>query len=413
MNQSSDYLNQSSCDILSVVASTLNIHFKNDILTNINSEEEFSLIPEEYHPNLVITYKVPRSKIHLYNNVHSLIITQDDKYSIVPPTEIADVGELKVKSLVCKDTEFINVDKVISLTYLDCAYRSVENINTLVNLKELYCSFTDVTNISNLTNLEKLYCWGCPYISGIGNLHKLTHLNIGDINGSNTSFVPLNEITSKKHLVYLNIGLHYATDDDIIEIGKMNSLETLEICNFTLSHVDGLSELKNIKTLRIDISTLKDISKLSKLTTLTNLSCAYSRVSDVSMFGYLHTLDCSYTDVTDVSMLGNLYALKCNNTKIVDVSALGKLYSLNCCRTSVKDVSMLGNLHTLLIRDTNVTDVSALSKLHNLDCCFTNVSDVSMLGNLHKLNCDRTKVSDVSMLNNVPLLSYYGTPAYK
>jgi hypothetical protein len=36
-----------------------------------------------------------------------------------------------------------------------------------------------------------------------------------------------------------------------------------------------------------------------------------------------------------------------------------------------------------------------------------------MLGNLHKLNCDRTKVSDVSMLNNVPLLSYYGTPAYK
>ncbi|WP_251861201.1 cell wall-binding repeat-containing protein [Clostridium sp. Marseille-Q2269] len=139
-----------------------------------------------------------------------------------------------------------------------------------------------------------------------------------------------------KVLYYMNNGLTYAKDEksqikDITAIASLTNLQDLRINMTTLEDVTPISNLK-LKYLVLPDNCIKEVnSTIGKITTLERLDIENNQVSDISEFKNLVNLRSSYlynnklTDIGSLSQLHKLEALLINNNNIKDITPLKNL----------------------------------------------------------------------------------------
>ena len=202
-------------------------------------------------------------------------------------------------------------------------------------------------------------------------------------------------------------------DDDLKEISKLKSLESLNLSSTPIKDLSFISELVNLKQLYLCYDEITDISPLSSLKQLNFLCLSENSISDISPLSELtglETLSLSFNDITDLSpvrSLTNLRSLNVWSNNISDVSCLTgltKLTELILYYNNITDISSLGNLTNIKLLNlgcNDIYDISALSnmtELRHLVLVDTKVSDISALMSLNKLEY----LNLVRAVNNIP-----------
>jgi Leucine-rich repeat (LRR) protein len=198
-----------------------------------------------------------------------------------------------------------------------------------------------------------------------------------------------------------------AYDREIISLGGIHHLQSLQVLGFRdnqVSDISPLSNLINLQGLSFDNNQVSDISVLSNLTNLSGLYFDNNQVSDISVLSNLTSLQALYFDhnqVSDISPLSNLINLQglgLGGNQVSDISVLSNLTNLqglNFYYNQVSDISVLSNL----------TNLQALYFDHNQ---VSDISPLSNLINLQELGFDNNQVTDISSLQNlINLFSLY------
>lgn len=147
-------------------------------------------------------------------------------------------------------------------------------------------------------------------------------------------------------VVHLDLSHQEFSANDCAMMGRLQSLERLDLNNSTLENLDGLKGLHQLKSLNLTYVSVKDISPLADLIRL-------------------ETLDLSFSGAEDLSPLKNLSALTSlilYGMSIQDFDPLRGLVSLqrlNLSHTNITDADLgvlegLSRLESLFLRQTGV-----------------------------------------------------------
>ena len=206
--------------------------------------------------------------------------------------EITDISILEVatslEELSLAENNIANVTPLGGLTSLtklsleDNRLRVFSQLSGLTNLTELNLSgnpgptnfgIDDISLLENLTGLTHLYVGG-NYLSDITPLENMTNLEVLDLHSSSRIRGQIRDISVLSGLEELReLNLHHHLIEDIEPLEDLEDLEVLSlrynlIDDDELSHLTGLTTLKE---LNLGETNLDDISDLSVLTNLTHL----------------------------------------------------------------------------------------------------------------------------------------------
>lgn len=209
---------------------------------------------------------------------------------------------------------------------------------------------------------------------------------------------------------------------------KQSKISTLFLGSNSISNLEQLTYLTNLKSLKLKISS-KDLIKLPSLPNLESLSNSlydfeYFNWDFLSKFKNIKQLDLSKNfslhsiSSTILSQLEDLESLSIEMTGISNISeldCLSKLKELNVGRNNISDISGLKSfihLEKLILQGNSIGDVSILQHLPNLtylDLTSTNISDISVvsyLKNLKHLYVAINNIESLTYLDGLTELEY-------
>ena len=156
-------------------------------------------------------------------------------------------------------------------------------------------------------------------ITPIGNLEKLTELDLRDTNVS--------ELTALTQLPNLSKLLIYGDNlSDLSLIGELQNLNYLSVGGDGLSDLSPLAKLENLTELSIFSSSISDLSPIAQLDNLRELRIYSHSLSDFSAIGeltkltYLYVYGDHLNDLSPFSQLEYLAILDVNTSPVIDLS---------------------------------------------------------------------------------------------
>ena len=227
---------------------------------------------------------------------------------------------------------------------------------------------------------------------------KTSEVDIAD----NVTISDLNPLSELSNLRYLNFsGTNVSS---INPIRNLNKIKELDLSGTNITDISNLKYANGIQVFRADNNEIDDISVIAFFKDLNNISIQNTNVSDISVLEEcinLRTLNISSTQVNDLSPLKDLlilHDLEIANTFVNDLSPLQGLVNLNFLNlegTQVTDLSPLANLDRLNVvnlSNTNVESLTALDKMSHLNRIYCDNTLIT------KQNADKYKQNNPNVL---------------
>lgn len=340
---------------------------------SINRFLEINLDPYKKELKIVSLYTTkPNAKEELYTWWNSMSKPWKDYFGkdfiVYDTLEMSSVNlildnaitVLSKKEFLLQDTFMIVGNDTMTMDRIDELYG--HQPDTIVYIDEVVLRLVDDTIRTSLT----------PIYETLRKMTRMTEVNVsGNVTISDLN--PLSELSDLRSL-----DCSYTNVSDINPIRNLNKIKELNIGNSRITDISNLKYANVVHIFKADNIKIDDISVVSFFDDLTNLSIANTEVSDIyplSGCTNISTLDLSGTNVSDLSPLRNLL----------------KLHDLDISNTPVSDLSPiqdLVNLHFINLDNSNVTDLSPLSNLERLN----------------EVNFSNTKVTSINVLDNMPHL---------
>ena len=368
-----------------------------------------------------------------------------------------DLTELDLGSLYLTDADIEPLQYMVNLRSLDLRQNQLTDLTPLAGLTQLESlelrgnDLTDLTPLAGLTNLKVLRLSGSG--SGVNNpnlqdltplsgLKKLETLVIPG-NSQIRDLTPISGLTELRE--FSMSGDSSAGAYQIDDLSPLSNLTNLERLSVTISGVDSLEPLRNLKKLTYlyinGEGAYKDFSPLSELTELQTLrligkgnsQMAPGDLQFISGMTKLKTLELYFDDTLSLRGIEGLTALETvtlmyhngDDAFCVDIEALSGLTNLKeltlCVDHRVLDLSPLiplQNLRALTLfcegsdwSKPSLTDLTPIGQLSNLQSLalyernITNISPLQNLSNLQNLliaEYGDQKITDWSPVEHVP-----------
>ncbi|OTY31821.1 internalin [Bacillus thuringiensis serovar pingluonsis] len=233
-------------------------------------------------------------------------------------TPITKEDLLKVKSLIVVEAKSKGIKDVSGLEYM----KNLENL-TLEEVK--------LENIRFISNLRQLKSLSITYgeLEDIGPLAELEQMEFLTLRNNKISDVsPLNQM---KKIKMLDLNSNYIKD--IKPLFTVKSLRTLTVANNQISNagLEGVHQLKNLKTFEISNNGLSNIEHINGMNKLIELGLSKNELVDLRPLSKLPglqklNLEENYiSDITPLSQLTGLYDLKLGSNEIRDVRPVQEL----------------------------------------------------------------------------------------
>lgn len=261
-------------------------------------------------------------------------------WSYVKSEFVDAITDSKTLTISAKKTEF---DKVRNITETSGKeITDITGIEYLTNLESINLNANEITNLtplSNLQHLKELYIEGndCTDFSPLSNLSSLKKLHLGGNNMSNG----LSFLQNLNNLEELR--LHACEIPNEIDISYIFNLHKLKFLDLTLwrwvteEHLQGVSDLSNLKTLELSSCNIGNIDFIEGLhleslsignTTMPEGSNHVSDLSPIRNMTTLSSLSISklpeIETLNDLVNLSNLDSLWCQGGKLRDATALDR-----------------------------------------------------------------------------------------
>ena len=237
------------------------------------------------------------SGIEKFTNLEELNLNNNNIKDI---TKLQTLTHLKRLTAFCNTISNISsISNLVDLEYLDLSKNKLDdssntktncisnNLRNLTNLKELNLSHNYLRYISGieyLTNLESLNLYDnaiCD-IQGIENLIRIETLKLGENNEfSNYTITGLDELSSLSNLKYLDFSEN-KTNNIINYISSLINLEYINLEGNDIANLTGIENLTKLKILRLYSNKIVDISKLYVLNNLEELILQENLIVDIT-----------------------------------------------------------------------------------------------------------------------------------
>ena len=218
------------------------------------------------------------------------------------------------------------------------------------------------------------------------------------------------ELMELTHLTSLNLGSYYFDSKKNIPVSSNQGSPN------SLSNIDKLISLINIKSLSLSVLPIRDITPLKNLINIQNLFLSHTPIQNIWPLGYLtniQNLFLSHTPVQDIWSLQdliNIQTLSLSHTRIQSTLPLKNLIhiqNLFINSTQVQDIWPLKNLINIQALDlshTKIQDINSLQNLTNIQALHlsnTQIQDlnpIQNLTNIQALHLSNTKIQDINPL---------------
>ncbi|MGG0155436.1 leucine-rich repeat domain-containing protein, partial [Bacillus mycoides] len=225
---------------------------------------------------------------------------------------------LKVKSLIVVEAKSKGINDVSGLEYM-------------TNLENLMLEEVKLDNIHFISKLRKLKSVSITYgeLEDIGPLAELEQMEFLTLRNNKISDVsPLNQM---KKIKMLDLNSNYIKD--IKPLFTVKSLRNLTVANNQISNagLEGVHQLKNLKTFEISNNGLSNIEHINGMNKLIELGLSKNELVDLRPLSKLPglqklNLEENYiSDITPLSQLTGLYDLKLGSNEIRDVRPVQEL----------------------------------------------------------------------------------------
>lgn len=272
----------------------------------------------------------------------------------------------------------------------------------------------------DLANLESLSA-GRQNIIDLTGLEWATNLVSLDLSGNMVG--DISALAGLAKLSYLELRSNPLTNFSGVLSGLTN-LGTLYLGATSISNVEFLQNLKQLRFLNLDHNKISDLSPLTALPDLSELDLSYNPMTSfagLSSFTNLQSLYLSGNAISNLSgipALNGLVSLTLYNNAISDVSplaALTNLDSLGLSGNPIGDYSPLGgltNLRSLWLDGNAVSNLDFVVELRSLTILSVSgghLSDLNALGgltNLFAVFADYNRVTNIEGIHELPTLYY-------
>ena len=285
---------------------------------------------------------------------------------------------MKDQNLIANEATEINEQQALKLTNSDgsSAYKRLNN----KKIKDI----SGIKYFKNLTSLN-LSRNHISDFSELKELHNLTYLDISYNNNDNVSY---NSPNAPYHADHENtkrdaIPINNHIGDTLTNLP--NTITNLKVANISLSDLEWLKHMTNIKELDISFNDLKSIHandihvrSLEKLDAAANQITDISSISDMSELKELSLKDNRVEDLSKLQNLINLQKLNLETNKISDISPLKQLKDLkelDLSDNNISDVNLIldlisnGKLNKVYASWNHIDDIQKFKKIldtHNV-----------------------------------------------
>ena len=368
-----------------------------------------------------------------------------------------DLTELDLGSLYLTDADIEPLEYMVNLRSLDLRQNQLTDLTPLAGLTQLESlelrgnDLLDLTPLAGLTNLKTLRLGGSdsgvnnPNLQDLSPLSGLKNLETLVLPG-NSQIRDLTPISGLTNLREFSMSGDSSTGVyQIADLSPLAGLTNLERLSVTISGVDSLEPLRNLKKLTYlflngegAYQDFSPISELTELQTLRLIGTGNSQMAPgdlqfISNLTQLKTLELHFDGTLSLRGIEGLTALETvtlmyhngDDAFCVDIEALSGLTNLKeltlCIDHRVLDLSPLVPLQdlralTLFCQGsdwakpslTDLTPVGQLSNLQSLALYERNITDISPLRNLTNLQnllvteYGSQKITDWSPVDHVP-----------
>ena len=246
----------------------------------------------------------------------------------------------------------------------------------------------------------KSYNNGCDFMTNNTQIEETGVVNIPDPNLKAAICKTLNKSTTST-----------LTENELQQITSLIAKDC------SISELMGIGHLTHLKTLELENNTISNISELNQLTDLTTLKLSSNQISDISSLQSLKnlvTLELEDNDITDISSLKdltNLSYLSLDKNNINDISPLQNLINLQTLKlmdnnlTSIASLKNLTNLKHLVLNHNQITNISSLQNLINLEILWISYNKIAEIYHLHNLSNLKELVAGVNHISDIYPLS--------
>ena len=368
-----------------------------------------------------------------------------------------DLTELDLGSLYLTDADIEPLEYMVNLRSLDLRQNQLTDLTPLAGLTQLESlelrgnDLLDLTPLAGLTNLKTLRLGGSdsgvnnPNLQDLSPLSGLKNLETLVLPGNSQirDLTPISGLTNLRE--FSMSGDSSAGAYQIADLSPLAGLTNLERLSVTISGVDSLEPLRNLKKLTYlflngegAYQDFSPISELTELQTLRLIGTGNSQMAPgdlqfISNLTQLKTLELHFDGTLSLRGIEGLTALETvtlmyhngDDAFCVDIEALSGLTNLKeltlCIDHRVLDLSPLVPLQdlralTLFCQGsdwakpslTDLTPVGQLSNLQSLALYERNITDISPLRNLTNLQnllvteYGSQKITDWSPVDHVP-----------
>jgi internalin A len=348
-----------------------------------------------------------------------------DKKSHILDLRNLGLSEIPSSALALKEhvTEILLGPRLL-LNYPRMPGHEISNLKVLgvfSRLKKLVIRAEGIKSISQipiLPELEILELTSCGLfdLRGILNFRRLKHLNL-----NRNRLTKVDELLDLEELESLQLSYNRIADLGFFYKWQPK-LRTLKLAfngERIGDEIGNISRIKTLESLDLSGNELGSIFPLSKLTGLKELYVSKNGIYDISplrLLPSLQTVDLSWNGVEDISSLAKLKTLKTlllKDNRINAINALSRLVSLEKLDVgknkieSCKYLSGLSRLEWLSLSRNELMDITPLAKLTSLSyldlslCGITDIGALHGLQDLKLLNLNGNKVKDILPLRSL------------
>lgn len=238
----------------------------------------------------------------------------------------------------------------------DSSQFTKDDFSKITELDLSFSTLSDIKYLKNFTNLKKLNLSGIRTPDTRKPKWKQMLSKIGIIDISKEESVDLSPLKKLANLEILSLDF----DARVRNIGALSALNNLKELSFKYSHnftdlrpVGRILSLNRLNLYETDVSDLEPLKNLKNLQSLVLLATNVSNLEPLKSVTNLETLSLDSVDVYKLELIGTLTKLKSLSIFYATVSDL-------------EPIKYLANLEYLHLYDANITDLEPIKKLPNL-----------------------------------------------
>ncbi|MCL1787724.1 MAG: leucine-rich repeat domain-containing protein [Defluviitaleaceae bacterium] len=307
----------------------------------------------------------------------------------LPSRGLTNVDIIVLRYMVNLRRLHLNDNNISDITPLENLWR-LQHLNLRDNqisdIAPLPVTFLERLDLTNNPISTWVPVASMPWVWGRDNAFAWDVDGSAAENQSEGAYIVIQGQRISKTLTELYLHSWHLTDEDIVPLQYMKSLEFLVLNGNDIADLTPLTNLASLEVLQLRSNNIEDLSPLSGLTNLRELHLSLNQISDLSplvSLTALETLWLGNNNVRDISPLANLISLETLYMNRNHISDLAPLESLT-------------NLRVLWLGDNEISNISPLASLTLLwwlDLDNNHVSDLTPLKGL-------TDLRIVSLRNN-------------